>query len=103
MKSVREYITARTLQPIMFISICLLFSATALSATDNPAVENEGIPAVDFTFIEADLLVEAWMTAPFENSYFEAELPVEDWMAVPFQDSYAEPALIVEDWMTAPF
>lgn len=72
--------------------------------------------------VESDMLLEPWMTSPFENSVSEAELEVESWMMKPFENSVANSKLFIEEenysnsedrlleenpvlenWMIAPF
>jgi hypothetical protein len=52
--------------------------------------------------VEDELIVESWMTTPFENTS-EAELTMEDWMVTPFESSVVEAELALETWMTTPF
>ena len=52
--------------------------------------------------VEDELVVESWMTTPFENTA-EAELTLEDWMVTPFEISAAEGELALETWMATPF
>lgn len=52
--------------------------------------------------VEDELIVESWMTTPFENMA-EAELTMEEWMVTPFEIGAAEAELALEDWMTTPF
>jgi hypothetical protein len=52
--------------------------------------------------VEDELIVESWMTTPFENTA-EAELTMEDWMVIPFEISAIEGELALETWMTTPF
>ncbi len=52
--------------------------------------------------VEDELIVESWMTTPFENTS-EAELVLEDWMVTPFESSVVEAELALETWMTIPF
>ncbi len=52
--------------------------------------------------VEDELIVESWMTTPFENTS-EAELVLEDWMVIPFEVSTLEGVLALETWMTTPF
>lgn len=51
---------------------------------------------------EEELIVESWMTTPFEKSS-EAELVMEDWMVIPFEISAIESQLALETWMATPF
>ncbi len=51
---------------------------------------------------EDELIVESWMTTPFENTS-EAELTMEDWMVIPFEVKALEGVLALETWMTTPF
>ena len=63
-------------------------------------------PALTRTYfvpIEYDIVVEPWMTKPFENSYYEEELQVESWMESPFENLYYEEDIEIESWMTRPF
>ena len=53
--------------------------------------------------IESDILLEPWMTTPFESSFYEMDLQIESWMISPFENSYYESDLVIESWMTAPF
>ena len=52
---------------------------------------------------EAELTLEEWMVTPFEISAIEGELALETWMVTPFENSVVEAELALEDWMTAPF
>ncbi len=52
--------------------------------------------------VEDELVVESWMTTPFENTS-EAELTMEDWMVIPFEVSAADGVLTLETWMVTPF
>jgi len=52
---------------------------------------------------ERDMLLEPWMTSPFENTFLEEDMPIETWMVAPFENSYAEPELTIERWMTQAF
>ena len=52
---------------------------------------------------EAELTLEEWMVTPFEISAIERELALETWMVTPFENSVVEAELALEDWMTAPF
>lgn len=49
---------------------------------------------------EEDLILENWMTVPFEMEFSEADLQMEDWMKVPFEMEFTEDDLQLEDWMT---
>ena len=53
------------------------------------------------TNIEERITVESWMTAPFESA-IEESVEVENWMTVPFESAIEE-SVEVEAWMTAPF
>ena len=52
---------------------------------------------------EAELTMEDWMITPFEIVAVEGELALETWMITPFENSVLEAELGLEDWMTAPF
>ncbi len=52
--------------------------------------------------VEDELVVESWMTTPFEK-FAEEELALEDWMVIPFEISAIEGELALETWMTTPF
>ena len=52
--------------------------------------------------VEDELIVESWMTTPFENTS-ETELTLEEWMVIPFEISAVEGELALETWMTTPF
>jgi hypothetical protein len=54
-------------------------------------------------FFEPEPEVESWMTAPFESNYYEAEIMIESWMTAPFESNYFEAEIMIESWMTAPF
>ena len=47
--------------------------------------------------METDMVVESWMTTPFESNYYEVDHFIELWMTVPF---YSEDKIEVEEWMT---
>ena len=49
---------------------------------------------------EEDLVLESWMTLPFESGLAEEALSIESWMTEPFE---AADYIEVEDWMTEPF
>lgn len=52
--------------------------------------------------VEDELIVESWMTTPFENMA-EAELTMEEWMVTPFEIGAGEEELALETWMVTPF
>ena len=52
--------------------------------------------------VEDELIVESWMTTPFDNNA-ETELALEEWMVTPFEISAVEGELALETWMTTPF
>ena len=52
--------------------------------------------------VEDELIVESWMTTPFDNTA-EAELTMEEWMVIPFEISALEGELALETWMVTPF
>ena len=52
---------------------------------------------------ETDMLVESWMTAPFESNYYEEDVEIEPWMTTPFETSFYEEDVELEPWMTTPF
>ena len=52
--------------------------------------------------VEEELIVESWMTTPFDNTS-ETELTLEEWMVIPFEISAVEGELALETWMTTPF
>ena len=52
---------------------------------------------------ESDLVLEDWMTSPFDWALQENELVVEPWMEAPFESGLREPEPVVESWMTRPF
>ncbi len=47
--------------------------------------------------METDMVIESWMTTPFESNYYEVDPILELWMTVPF---YSEDEIEVEEWMT---
>jgi len=53
--------------------------------------------------LERDMLLEPWMTSPFESTTFEEDMQIESWMIAPFESTYDEPELAIESWMTMPF
>ena len=52
--------------------------------------------------VEEELIIESWMTTPFENMS-ETELVLEEWMVIPFENIVVENELALETWMTTPF
>lgn len=56
-----------------------------------------------FAPMETDLVVEEWMTTPFESNYFEVEPFIESWMISPFDCDYYEVDPFIESWMMSPF
>jgi hypothetical protein len=52
--------------------------------------------------VEDELIVESWMTAPFDHAA-EAELALEEWMVIPFEINPIEGGLALETWMATPF
>jgi hypothetical protein len=52
--------------------------------------------------VEDELIVESWMTTPFEIMN-ETELALEEWMVIPFEIGAVEGELALETWMTTPF
>ncbi|MFO7671061.1 MAG: hypothetical protein R6W31_15495 [Bacteroidales bacterium] len=56
--------------------------------------------------IENDLVLENWMTTPFEGSSVDADendLLLECWMAVPFESPSLDIEMKLECWMKVPF
>ncbi|MFH0757478.1 MAG: hypothetical protein V2B15_09340 [Bacteroidota bacterium] len=53
--------------------------------------------------LEQELVMENWMTIPFENSSPDNDLCLENWMSVPFEANSIENDLCLENWMTIPF
>ena len=76
----------------LFLSVALL---TLTAITFGMNMEGDNLK------FENELVMESWMTAPFNSS--ETDLMVENWMTIPFQDIVTEDELIVENWMTSPF
>jgi hypothetical protein len=57
---------------------------------------------VEVTYDEGNLLVESWMTTPFESPMFETEIWVESWMVTPFDEELLdEESVEMEVWMTS--
>jgi hypothetical protein len=56
----------------------------------------------DFVREEA-LILESWMTAPFETSVSEEALILESWMTAPFESTVNEGEIIFESWMATPW
>ena len=79
-------------------SLILSFALVALTTT---LFANE--PTVNAQSAESELVIEWWMTAPFENSLSESELFIESWMTAPFENAITEEKLAIESWMTSPF
>ena len=64
---------------------------------DEPVVSmSYTIDRGDIVF-EEDLIMESWMSAPFESSVADAVLAVEKWMTTPFE---AAENIEIESWMT---
>ena len=78
---------SRTINRVSAVVILLVAFATISFAGD---------------IVEDELIVESWMTTPFENTS-ESELTLEDWMVTPFESIVVEAELALEDWMTTPF
>ncbi len=78
---------SRTISRVSAVVILLVAFATISFAGD---------------IVEDELIVESWMTTPFENTS-ESELTLEDWMVTPFESIVVEAELALEDWMTTPF
>ena len=53
-----------------------------------------------FVPMEADMIIESWMTAPFETNVYEEEMEIESWMISPFESCYFEEEMEIESWMT---
>ena len=71
--------------------------------TSGDHFEAMGSSRTYFVPLEFDLVIEEWMTLPFESSVYEEELQIESWMLTPFESNYYEAHPIIEQWMTAPF
>ena len=87
--------------------VILLVDFTAISfagdvAEDELIVESWMTTPFDNT-AEAELTMEEWMVIPFEISALEGELALETWMVTPFENSVIEAELALETWMTTPF
>jgi len=85
----------------------ILFYTVAYNSTNNRLEHqlNEA-PLAARTYygpMETDMVVESWMTTPFESNYYEAEPSIESWMTTPFESKYYEEEPIIELWMTVPF
>ena len=91
----------------LFLSIALValtvISFGKTSVTDNIDFENELMMeswmTSPFESSEADVVVETWMTISFDSN--EDDLVLENWMTLPFQSDGND--LMVENWMTSPF
>jgi hypothetical protein len=97
----------------------ILFYNVAYNPTNNRLVHNLNeftehraygdefqAPLVTRTYFRPlvnDLVLEPWMTEPFESNFFEPEPEVESWMTAPFESNYYEAEIMIESWMTAPF
>jgi len=90
MKSIIRKYTDRTFITIYAIGLTLVMALSPLQASTHLIQEGE-------------IVIECWMTAPFEISVAEADLVVETWMTAPFEIGVAESDLAMESWMTAPW
>ena len=72
---------------ILLIGFGMLFSSTI-------ALANEA---------DSELVLESWMTVPFDNTMQESEINLEIWMAIPFDNEELEPDMYLESWMVNPF
>lgn len=56
-----------------------------------------------FVPLESSIVVEPWMTTPFESNIYEEYLEIESWMTSPFDSRLAEEEISVESWMSSPW
>ncbi len=88
----------------------------SIMAVNNVAISNQAkeiiqsVDDVNFQMvipvensIEEEMVIESWMTTPFESSIAEQEMVIESWMTTPFESSIAEQEMVIESWMTTPF
>ena len=50
-----------------------------------------------------EIVIEEWMTTPFETVVFEEAIVTESWMSAPFESGVDLETIIVEEWMKTPF
>jgi len=50
--------------------------------------------------MESEMVLESWMSAPFESCYYELDPVLEAWMTSPFESCYFEEEIEIEAWMT---
>ena len=62
--------------------------------------ETPGMITPFFVAMESDMVIESWMTAPFETNVYEEEPEIESWMIAPFECCYFEEEIQIEAWMT---
>ena len=53
--------------------------------------------------IEEHLVIESWMTTPFESNIAEQEMVSESWTTDLCENNIAEEEMVIESWMTTPF
>ncbi len=58
---------------------------------------------VEINLGEEALLIENWMTTPFESALTESEIWMESWMITPFDEYQIDKVLQLESWMVIPF
>lgn len=90
MKTLKTLTSNRTFLIIHAIVVTLIFAFSPLQGSAH---------LVD----EGEIMVESWMTSPFESVAAEDELVVEEWMTAPFESVAAEDELVLEEWMTTPW
>jgi hypothetical protein len=56
-----------------------------------------------FAQLESSVVVEPWMTSPFESNIYEEDMEIESWMISPFDSGLTEEYISVESWMTSPW
>lgn len=75
------------------ISFAILMIGLAMLLNPSTTLAND---------VEKELVLESWMTAPFDNELQESEMSLESWMAVPFDNETQESELKLESWMALP-
>ena len=88
----------------------------SIMAVNNVAISNQAKEIIqsvdDFNFqmvipvensIEEHLVIESWMTTPFESNIAEQEMVSESWTTELCENNIAEEEMVIESWMTTPF
>jgi len=88
----------------------------SIMAVNNVAISNQAkeiiqsVDDVNFQMVipvencfEEHLVIESWMTTPFESNIAEQEMVSESWTTELCENNIAEEEMVIESWMTTPF